>query len=157
MKIAVGSEKISFSVKEAIIKHLYELGHEVTDVGASSADDGAAYYDVAATVAGMIQNRECEKAIVMCGTGAGVSIVANKFKGVFAVAVESEFSARMASAINNANVISMGGWIVAPRLACEIVDAFLTTSFTEGIAEDRKQFLKDSLEITKNIDSAIRT
>jgi ribose 5-phosphate isomerase B len=156
MKVVVGTERISFPAKKAIVEFLKNTGgHEVIEIGASSETDEVAYYDVAAETAKMLRSGGCDKAVLMCGTGAGVSIAANKFKGVFAVAVESIFAAKMASAVNNANVIAMGGWIVAPRLACEMADAFLSTPFLYGAEKNPRPRLEGREKI-RNIDEANR-
>ena len=105
MKIAIGSDKSGFSAKEAIKAWLTEAGIEFDDLGTTDLEHVHPYYQVASEVAPLVQSGAYEKAILICGTGAGMSVVANKFKGVSAVACEGVYSAKMARAINNANVL----------------------------------------------------
>ena len=105
MKIAIGSDKSGFSAKEAIKAWLTESGIEFDDLGTTDLEHVHPYYQVASEVAPLVQDGTYEKAILICGTGAGMSVVSNKFKGVSAVACEGVYSAKMARAINNANVL----------------------------------------------------
>ena len=109
MKIAIGSDKSGFSAKEAIKAYLTEAGVAFDDLGTQDLEHVVPYYAVANKVAPLVQSGEYDKAVLICGTGAGMSVVANKFKGVYAVACEGVYSAKMARAINNANVLCMGG------------------------------------------------
>ena len=133
MKIAIGSDKSGFAVKEAVKSWLQENGIEFDDLGTVDLNDVHPYYRVASEVAPKVQDGSYEKAILICGTGAGMSVVANKFKGVHAVACEGVYSAKMARAINNANVLCMGGWIVGPEMAIEMVRAFLNTAWCQDL------------------------
>ena len=126
MKIAIGSDKSGFSAKEAIRAWLTEAGIEFDDLGT-----------VASEVAPLVQNGTYDKAVLICGTGAGMSVVANKFKGVYAVACEGVYSAKMARAINNANILCMGGWIVGPEMAVEMVKTFLNTDWCQDLEDWR--------------------
>jgi len=133
MKIAIGSDKSGFAVKEAIKAFLAESGESFEDLGTLTLDEVHPYYQVAGEVAPLIQNGTFDRAVLICGTGAGMSIVANKYKGVYAVACEGIYSARMARAINNANVLCMGGWIVGPEMAVEMTKTFLSTEWCQGL------------------------
>ena len=137
MKIAIGSDKSGFSVKEAVRAWLAENNIDFDDLGTVDLNDVHPYYRVASEVAPLVQNGTYEKAILICGTGAGMSVVANKFKGVYAVACEGVYSAKMARAINNANVLCMGGWIVGPEMAVEMVKAFLHTAWCQDLEDWR--------------------
>ena len=137
MKIAIGSDKSGFAVKEAVKSWLQENGIEFDDLGTVDLNDVHPYYRVASEVAPKVQDGTYEKAILICGTGAGMSVVANKFKGVHAVACEGVYSAKMARAINNANVLCMGGWIVGPEMAIEMVRAFLNTAWCQDLEDWR--------------------
>ena len=95
------------------------------------------YYQVASEVAPLVQNGTYDKAVLICGTGAGMSVVANKYKGVYAVACEGVYSAKMARAINNANVLCMGGWIVGPEMAVEMTKTFLATDWCQDLEDWR--------------------
>lgn len=142
MNIVVAADPFAVELKDAIKEHLEKKGYVVSDVGATK-DSEMPYYDAAPAAAALIQNGKTERAILFCGTGAGMCIVANKFKGVQAVCVESVFTAKMARAINDANVITMGAMIVAPWMAKTMVDAWLETKHTEGL-EEFADFLKDA-------------
>ena len=137
MKIAIGSDKYGFSAKEAIKAYLAEAGVEFDDLGTQDLDHVVPYYAVANKVAPLVQSGEYDKAVLICGTGAGMSVVANKYKGVYAVACEGVYSAKMARAINNANVLCMGGWIVGPEMAVEMTKTFLATDWCQDLEDWR--------------------
>jgi ribose 5-phosphate isomerase B len=143
MKIAIASDLSGFPLKAEITKHLQEQGYEVLDFGIDSADKPQPYFIQAPKVALAIQKGEAEKGILICGTGQGMAIVANKHKGIYACVVDSIFSAERAKIVNNANVITMGGWITAPFLGVQIVDAWLAMSFTQKM-EFKKDFLSNA-------------
>jgi len=142
MRVVIGADKSGFYLKEAVKKHLVEKGYEVDDFGTQNFETGVPFFEVAPVVAKKIQNKEYAKGILICGTGMGMSIVANKYQGVYAAVVESVYSAKKCRAINNANVLTMGGWITAETMAFDMVDAFLETEFMEGLEEWRQEFLK---------------
>ena len=137
MKIAIGSDKSGFAAKEAVKAYLAEEGVDFDDLGTTDPNDVHPYYQVAGEVAPLVQNGTYEKAILICGTGAGMSVVSNKFKGVYAVACESVYAAKMARAINNANVLCMGSWIVGPEMAVEMVKTFLATAWCQDLEDWR--------------------
>ena len=139
MKIAIGSDKSGFAVKEAVKAYLTEAGVGFDDLGTVDLGDVHPYYRVAADVAPLVQNGSYEKAVLICGTGAGMCVVANKFKGVHAVACEGVYSAKMARAITNANVLGMGGWIVGPEMAVEMVKVFLQTAWCQDLEDWRAE------------------
>ena len=137
MKIAIGSDKSGYIVKEAVKMWLKENGYEADDLGTVDLEVVHPYYQVASEVAPLVQNGTYEKAILICGTGAGMCVVSNKFKGVHAVACEGVYSAKMARAINNANVLCMGGWIVGPEMAVEMTRTFLSTDWCQDLEDWR--------------------
>jgi ribose 5-phosphate isomerase B len=143
MKIAIASDLSGFPLKAEITKHLQEQGYEVLDFGIDSADKPQPYFIQAPKVASAIQKGEAEKGILICGTGQGMAMVANTHKGIYACVVDSIFSAERAKIVNNANVITMGGWITAPFLGVQIVDAWLAMSFTQKM-EFKKDFLSNA-------------
>ena len=136
-KIVIGSDKSGYTVKEAVKAWLAENNIEFDDLGTVDLNAVHPYYQVASEVAPLVQNGTYEKAILICGTGAGMCVVSNKFKGVHAVACEGVYSAKMARAINNANVLCMGGWIVGPEMAVEMVRAFLNTAWCQDLEDWR--------------------
>ncbi|MEN3043577.1 MAG: RpiB/LacA/LacB family sugar-phosphate isomerase [Fervidobacterium sp.] len=151
-KVVIGSDKSGFFLKEEIKKFLEDKGYYVEDVGTKNLDNWLPFYDVAPILAKKIQSGEFEKGILICGTGAGMAIVANKFKGIYAVAVEGSYTARMAQVINNANVLTMGGWVVAPQQACDMVERWLNAQFTEGLEEWRQLLLRGAQNEIRRIE-----
>jgi ribose 5-phosphate isomerase B len=153
MKIAVASDLSGFKLKEAIVEHLNQRGDiEVIDFGIESEDAPQPYFIQAPKVAVALQKGEAEKGILICGTGQGMAIVANKHKGIYACVVDDIFSAERSKIINNANVITLGGWITAPFVGTQIVDAWLSMAFTQKM-EFKNDFLTNAfnkvLEIEK--------
>lgn len=142
MNIVLAADPFAVDLKDAVKEHLEKKGYTVLDVGAEKGKE-IPYYDAAPPAAKLLQRGEAERGILFCGTGAGMCIVANKFKGVNAVCVESVFSAKMARAINDSNAITLGAMIVAPWMAKAMVDAWLETRHTEGL-ESFAGFLKDA-------------
>lgn len=142
MKIAIGSDKSGFAVKEAVKAYLSGAGVEFDDLGTQDTENVVPYYEVAGRVAPLVQQGEYDRAILICGTGAGMCVVSNKYKGVYAVACEGIYSAKMARAINNANVLCMGGWIVGPEMAVEMVKTFLATEWCQDLEDWRKENMK---------------
>ena len=141
-KILVAADPYAVSLKEAVVAHLKEKGYEVTDLG-SVPGKAIPYYDGAAAVCKAMQTGRAPRAVLFCGTGMGMSITANHFKGVTASVVESVYAAKMCRAINNANVLCLGQMIWSSDMAKTAVDAFLTTQFTEGF-EGISDFLHDA-------------
>lgn len=131
MKIAIGSDHAGRELKEDIKEYIVSLGHEAVDIGPDS-DESVDYPDFGALVAGKVSKGELEKGILICGTGIGMNIVANKFNGVRAALVSDVFSAKMSSEHNNANVIVIGGRVTGKGLAREIVKVWLETPFAGG-------------------------
>lgn len=131
MKIVIGSDHAGFALKKQIISHLEEQGHEVIDVGANDTSS-VDYPDFGLKVAEEVAAGGYDRGIVICGTGIGISIAANKVKGIRCAMVSDTFSAEMARAHNNANMIGFGERVVGLGLATKIVDAFLKTDFEGG-------------------------
>ena len=151
MKIAVASDLSGFPLKEALVKHLREKKYDVIDFGIPSDSEPQPYFIQAPKVARAIQKNEAERGILICGTGQGMAIVANKFKGVYACVVTDIFSGERAKIINNANIITLGGWVTAPFIACEIVDAWLAMNFTQKM-EFKRDFLTNAFEEVKKLE-----
>lgn len=129
--IAIGSDHGGFDLKEIIIAHLKEQGVECKDMGCY--DKNSCDYPVyGRAVAKAVASNEAEKGIVICTTGIGISISANKIKGVRAALCADTLSAKLTREHNNANVLALGAGIVGTNLALEIVDTFLNTEFSNG-------------------------
>lgn len=131
MKIALGADHAGFELKERLRALLVEAGHEVVDCGVDSPAR-ADYPDQAALVADAVARGQVERGVLVCGTGAGMAIAANKFAGVRAVAANDLYVAGLARSHNDANVLALGARVVGPGLAEEIVHIFLATAFAGG-------------------------
>lgn len=153
--IIIGSDKSGFQLKESIKAHLQSIGYAVTDCGTISEDQPHPYFEVAPILAEKISAGEFEKGILICGTGMGMAIVANKYPGVYAAVCENTYAAKKCRAINDANVLTLGGWITAETIGCEIVDAFLNTAFTQDLEEWRKAFLTNARTQVKALEANI--
>lgn len=143
MKIVLGADKGGFNLKQAIASHLQERELEFVDAGTLTLEDCKPFTAVAETAAALISEGAADRGILICGTGMGMSIAANKFKGVRAAVVESLYAASYARKINDANILCLGGFIIGASMGCEIVDAFLDTEFVENFPQWRVDFLRD--------------
>ncbi len=131
MKIAIGSDHGGYDLKESIKKHLSEKNIEFVDFG--TKDKSACDYpDIAKAVANSVVNKETTSGILICGTGIGISISANKVSGIRAALVHDLFSAKATREHNDANVLCMGQRVIGEGLALEIVDTFLNTPFSNA-------------------------
>lgn len=197
MKIAIGSDKSGFLLKEFIKTYLTVNGKicvkggvamlpsadgkvfgvtldefekeihdgankdcsiisvQVDDLGTADLNAVHPYHQVASDIAPLVQNGSYDRAILVCGTGAGMSVVANKFEGIQAVACESVYSAKMARAINGAQILCMGGWIVSPEMGLEMAKTFLTTDYLEGLEDWRKTWLTNAAAKVKDLENGI--
>jgi len=131
MRIAIGSDHAGFEQKELIRKHLLERGDEVEDLGTFS-EDSVDYPDFGLAVARSVAKGEADRGVLVCGTGIGMAIAANKIIGVRAANVTSEAFARLARQHNDANVVTVSGRFVSPDVNQSIVDVFLDTEFEAG-------------------------
>lgn len=141
MKVALGCDHAGFLLKEAVLEALRDAGVDVRDMGTFS-EESVDYPDVAERVARAVAAGEVERGILLCGTGIGVSIAANKVPGVRAALCHDTFSARMSRAHNDANVLAMGSRVVGAGLAREIVKAWLDGTFEGGRHAARVEKLK---------------
>lgn len=130
-KIAVGADHGGYELKTIIVEHLRQGGYEVQDFGTHSPDS-VDYPDYAYQVARAVAAGDCDLGILVCGTGIGMSIAANKIIGVRAAVCGDTYSARMSRLHNNANVLCLGGRVLGPGLALDIVDVWLSTEFEGG-------------------------
>jgi ribose 5-phosphate isomerase B len=137
MKIALGADHGGVDLKDAIREHLEGQGHEVHDFGTRSRES-TDYPDYARTVGEAVARGEFDRGILICGTGQGMAITANKVRGVRAAVCLETFSARMSREHNNANVLCLGGRVVGPGLASDIVDIWLRTEFSDSPRHHRR-------------------
>ncbi len=131
MKIALGADHAGFELKEKIKKFLQDAGHEVLDLGCYSTES-VDYPVYGAKVAKAVLQGEAERGILVCGTGLGMSMVANRFPGIRAALCHELFTARMSRLHNDANVLVLGGRVIGDVLALEMVKVFLETPFEGG-------------------------
>ena len=131
MKIAMASDHGAYDLKERLKLHLTEQGHEIMDCGTNSTES-CDYPDFGRAAARLVADGACERGIVLCTTCIGISIVANKVKGIRCALCHEPLSAEMTRRHNDANMLAMGGNIVGPGLAERIADVFLATEFEGG-------------------------
>jgi ribose 5-phosphate isomerase B len=136
MKIAIGCDHGGLEHKDAIVAHLKERGFEVKDSGIYE-NHSVDYPDIAVKVCADITSGECERGILVCGTGIGMSLAANKVKGIRAAAVSEHFSAKYTRLHNNSNVLCLGGRVIGVGTALELVDLFVDTEFEGGRHQTR--------------------
>ena len=127
--IAIGSDHGGFALKQAVMKHLEERGLEYKDFGTYS-EESCDYPEYGRMVAEAVASGECERGILICGTGIGISIAANKVPGIRAALCTDCFCAEATRQHNDANILAMGGRVVGEGLALKIVDTFLDTPFS---------------------------
>ncbi|MDE6784559.1 MAG: ribose 5-phosphate isomerase B [Ruminococcus sp.] len=128
--IAIGCDHAGVEMKNAVIAALTEKGYELRDMGTDG--EPCDYPVIAKAVCELVLSGECEKGILICGTGIGMSIAANKFKGIRAALCADSFSAKYTRLHNNANVMCMGARTLGNGLACELAEIFLSTGFEGG-------------------------
>ncbi len=135
--IAIGSDHGGYDLKQLVIKHLEKRGFEVKDFGTYSKDS-CDYPEFGHAVAKAVASKECEQGIVICTTGIGISISANKVKGIRCALCSDVCSAELTRLHNDANVLALGAGIVGSNLALRIVDAFLDTKFSGDERHSRR-------------------
>ena len=137
MKIAIGCDHGALDLKNAVIAHLEKQGHEVVNFGTDTLDS-CDYPDFAAPAAKAVASGECEKGIVLCTTGIGVSITCNKVKGIRCALLSDVMSARMTREHNDTNMMAIGAGVVGQMLALEIVDTWVGTEFSHQERHQRR-------------------
>lgn len=142
--IAIGSDHGGYALKQRVIRHLEERGIPYKDVGCYS-EDSCDYPVFGHAVAVAVAEGDCEKGIVVCTTGIGISIVANKVAGIRCALCADSLSAKLTRLHNDANVLALGGGIVGENLALEIVDTFLDTPFSGDARHQRRVNLIESV------------
>ena len=130
MVIAIAADHAGYEVKEVVADHLRSEGYEVLDLGVDTADVPSDYPDAAAAVAQAIRTGEAERGVLVCGSGVGVSVAANKFPGIRAAICHDTYSAHQGVEHDQMNVLVLGGRIIGAALARELVDAFMAAEFS---------------------------
>ena len=137
MKIAIGCDHGALTLKNTVVAHLEKQGHQVTDFGTHTMDS-CDYPDYAAQAAQAVADGKCDRGIVLCTTGIGVSIAANKIKGIRCALLSDVMSARMTREHNDTNVMAIGAGVVGTMLALEIVDTWIGTEFSGNERHQRR-------------------
>ena len=140
MKIAIGNDHAAYELKHHIVKYLQDKGHEVINFGVDTGER-TEYPSRAEDVAKAVVSGQAERGIVICGTGVGISIAANKVHGIRCACVSEPVSAKMCRAHNDCNMIAFGARIVGPQLAEAIVDAFIETESEGGRHAERVKLI----------------
>lgn len=146
MKIAIGTDSYGLPLKDSIKEYLINNDYEIEDYGVKDTSDPTPYYETANKIAQCISNGKFERAILICGTGMGMSIIANKHSGIYAAVCESTFAAEKSRSINNSNILTLGSMITTEVVARDIVDVWLKTKFTEGWDSSMQDWLKSSMD-----------
>jgi ribose 5-phosphate isomerase B len=140
MNLAIGADHAGFAMKEELRAWLAQQGHTVVDVGAYNAEP-TDYPDIAVAVAACVLSGQAERGILLCGSGIGASIAANKLRGIRAALAHDTFSARQAVYDDDANVICLGPRVIGPELAKVLVETFLGATFS-GLERHRRRLRK---------------
>lgn len=136
MNVVIGSDHSGFELKEVLKAYLESKGFDVTDIGAFDTNS-VDYPDIAEKACKEVINGACAWGILVCGTGIGISMAANKVKGIRCALVANEYSAEMTKRHNNANMLAFGGRVTGPDLAKNIVDAYINAEFEGGRHQNR--------------------
>ena len=137
MKIALGCDHGALDLKNALIAHLEKNGYEVKDFGTYTSDS-CDYPDFVGAAAKAVAKGECDKGIVLCTTGIGASVAANKVKGIRCALLSDKMTARLTREHNDTNMMALGAGVVGPMLAMEIVDTWLNTEFSGEARHQRR-------------------
>ena len=141
MKVVMGSDHGGFELKEVLKKHLQEKGFDIIDVGCHDTTS-VDYPDIAAAACAKVTSGECDWGVLVCGTGIGISIAANKVSGIRCAHVTDGYSAEMTKRHNNANMLALGGRVTGPDLAKNILDSFINAEFEGGRHQSRIDKIK---------------
>lgn len=138
MVVAIGTDHAGFPLKDTVAQTILSLGHEMLDCGARTVVPGDDYPDYARAIAEAIGQTRANRGVLLCGSGVGASVAANKFPGIRAALCHDTFSARQGVEDDAMNVLCLGARVVGPALAAEIVQAFLRASFSEAERHRRR-------------------
>jgi ribose 5-phosphate isomerase B len=141
LKVAIGCDHGGLDLKDTVKSVLIELGHEIDDQGCNSSES-VDYPNFANAVSSLVKDGKCERGILICGTGIGMSMAANRITGIRAALCHEMFSARMSREHNDANILCIGARVIGPGLAAEIVRTWMTTDFAGGRHQRRIEMFK---------------
>jgi ribose 5-phosphate isomerase B len=150
MKVAIGADHAGYRLKAELLDFIRSLGHEVEDFGAHGPES-VDYPDFASAVCGKVVSGEADRGILVCGTGIGMSIAANKIPGIRCALVHDVFSAKATREHNDTNVLALGERVVGPGLAQEIIGTWLSTEFSQGERHKQRIAKMMSLEDKSSI------
>jgi ribose 5-phosphate isomerase B len=140
MKIAFASDHAGYEMKQHLVEYLAQLGHEILDLGVDGNQQRSDYTDAAQKVGNAVVNNEVERAILICGSGVGASIAANKIKGVYCAITHDAYSAAQGVQHDNMNVMAIGGKVVGTSVAESLADAFINATFQKEIERYLRRF-----------------
>lgn len=152
MKIAIASDRSGYRLKEAVKQYLRAQGYMVDDVGQRREADQMTYFEAGRALGHAMQSGAYAKGLVMCGSGAGVCLAAGKCRGVYAVACESELTARELTRITNANVMAMGEKVVTPTVGCAMAKAFVESIWRSGMTPETETMVQRGYACVQQID-----
>jgi ribose 5-phosphate isomerase B len=146
MRVGIATDHGGFALKEELVRHLSEAGHEVIDVGAYSLSPGDDYPDFVIPLAQAVASGKVERGVAVCGSGVGASVCANKIPGVRAGLIHDHYSAQQGVEDDHMNILCMGGRVVGPAVARDLVDTFLAATFSQADRHLRRLGKVASLE-----------
>jgi ribose 5-phosphate isomerase B len=142
MRIAIGSDEAGFVLKDILVKEIERIGHISVDVGVYD-EKPVLYPDIAKLVVEKVASGDCERGVLICGTGIGMSITANKYPGIRAALAHDTYSAERAVKSNNAQILTMGARVIGPELAKAILRVFLESKFVDGPSTPKVQRINE--------------
>ncbi len=142
MKIAIDCDDAAVSLKKVVLEHLQKKGVEITDLKYTDSNPGAHYPEIGYNLALRLKNGDFDRGILMCGTGLGMAMIANKVETVFAGVCHDVYSAERLVKSNNANILTMGERVVGPELAKTVVDAWLVSEFAGGGSTEKVEQMR---------------
>lgn len=152
MNLAIASDASGFRLKESVKQVLADAGHTVTDVGQRREEETVRYYEAGELLARAMQTGAYERGLIFCGSGAGVCLAVGKFKGVYAVACESEYTAAELCRITNANVMAMGEKVVTPAVAQRMALAFVNSRWCDGMPTEKAAVAREGFARVRQIE-----
>lgn len=152
MRIAIGTDHAGYTLKQELIQFVQSLGHEVTDCGVDSGDYSVDYPDYAAKVGELVRGGRVDRGILICGSGVGISIAANKMNGIYAAICHDTYSAHQGVEHDKMNVLCLGARVIGVALAHEIVSAFLKAEYHAEPRFERRFDKIVEIETTDHLD-----
>jgi ribose 5-phosphate isomerase B len=138
MKVAVGADHAGFSLKATAVDAIRALGHEIVDCGAFAVEPGDDYPDFAAAVSRAVLEQRADRGVLVCGSGVGASVAANKFAGIRSALCHDTYSAHQGVEHDDMNVLALGARVIGPALASELIAAFLRAEFSGAERHERR-------------------